>query len=172
MKDGSRILIVDDDEATLTALAGLLELEGYLVEKARNGKQALEKLSAGAPDLILLDLKMPVMDGWQFLSERAKDASAGETPVVLLSGLPFIPNAPGVADSDVDMRDTFLTTHHLLKILRAHGVPRLAFASTSAIYGVQPTVLTEDTLNATYKSRMALVRVEGKLYAIDTGVHE
>ena len=98
MKDGSRILIVDDDEATLTALAGLLELEGYLVEKARNGKQALEKLSAGAPDLILLDLKMPVMDGWQFLSERAKDASAGETPVVLLSGLPFIPNAPGVAD--------------------------------------------------------------------------
>jgi two-component system response regulator PilR (NtrC family) len=96
--DGNRILIVDDDEATLTALAGLLELEGYSAEKARNGKEALEKLSAGAVDLILLDLKMPVMDGWQFLTERAKDVSARETPVVLLSGLPFIPNAPGVAD--------------------------------------------------------------------------
>jgi CheY-like chemotaxis protein len=98
MKDRSKILIVDDDEATLTALAGLLELEGYRVEKARNGKEALEKLLAGAPGLVLLDLKMPVMDGWQFLTERAKDGSASETPVVLLSGLPFIPNAPGVAD--------------------------------------------------------------------------
>jgi CheY-like chemotaxis protein len=98
MKGRSRILIVDDDEATLTALAGLLELEGYSVEKARNGKEALEKASAGDLDLILLDLKMPVMDGWQFLTERAKEKSARETPVVLLSGLPFIPNAPGVAD--------------------------------------------------------------------------
>ena len=98
MRDRSKILIVDDDEATLTALAGLLELEGYRVEKARNGKEALEKLLAGAPGLVLLDLKMPVMDGWQFLTERAKDGSASETPVVLLSGLPFIPNAPGVAD--------------------------------------------------------------------------
>jgi CheY-like chemotaxis protein len=98
MKDRSKILIVDDDEATLTALAGLLELEGYSVEKARNGKEALEKVSASGPGLILLDLKMPVMDGWQFLTERAKDGSASETPVVLLSGLPFIPNAPGVAD--------------------------------------------------------------------------
>jgi len=98
MKSRSRILIVDDDEATLTALAGLLELEGYSVEKARNGREALERASAGSLDLILLDLKMPVMDGWQFLAERAKDAAARETPVVLLSGLPFIPNAPGVAD--------------------------------------------------------------------------
>jgi CheY-like chemotaxis protein len=98
MKDRSKILIVDDDEATLTALAGLLELEGYRVEKARNGKEALERLLAGAPGLVLLDLKMPVMDGWQFLTERAKDVSASQTPVVLLSGLPFIPNAPGVAD--------------------------------------------------------------------------
>jgi CheY-like chemotaxis protein len=98
MKDRIRILIVDDDEATLTALAGLLEIEGYAVEKARNGQEALDKVSAGAPDLILLDLKMPVMDGWQFLAERAKDPSSRKTPVVLLSGLPFIPNAPGVAD--------------------------------------------------------------------------
>jgi CheY-like chemotaxis protein len=98
MKDRSKILIVDDDEATLTALAGLLEHEGYRVEKARNGKEALERLLAGAPGLVLLDLKMPVMDGWQFLTERAKDVSASQTPVVLLSGLPFIPNAPGVAD--------------------------------------------------------------------------
>ena len=100
MTRGNRILIVDDDESTLVSVGGLLELEGYSVEKARNGREALDRLAAmrEAPDLILLDLKMPVMDGWQFLTEREKEAAARDAKVVLLSGLPYIPDAPGVAD--------------------------------------------------------------------------
>jgi UDP-glucose 4-epimerase len=50
----------------------------------------------------------------------------------------------GVADSDVDLRDTFLSTHNLLKVLREHKILRLAFASTSAIYGMQEGLLTEE----------------------------
>jgi UDP-glucose 4-epimerase len=50
----------------------------------------------------------------------------------------------GVADPDVDFRDTFLTTHNVLKLARAHKIPRLAFASTSAIYGDLKRKLTED----------------------------
>lgn len=50
----------------------------------------------------------------------------------------------GVVDPDVDHRDTFLTTHSLLKVLRLHKIPRLAFASTSAIYGVLPGLMRED----------------------------
>ena len=50
----------------------------------------------------------------------------------------------GVTDSDVDLRDTFLTTHNLLKVLRALKIPRLAFASTSAIYGMLPGLMRED----------------------------
>lgn len=50
----------------------------------------------------------------------------------------------GVADPDVDLRDTFLTTHNLLKVLRQQNIPQLAFASTSAIYGVQPELLHEN----------------------------
>jgi CheY-like chemotaxis protein len=92
------VLIVDDDEATLRALRGFLEVEGYAVETARDGQEAFEKLDAmEPPGLILLDLKMPVMDGWEFLSER-RDRTSRKVPVVLLSGLPYIPNAPGVAD--------------------------------------------------------------------------
>ena len=100
MTDRTRILIVDDDETILSGIGGLLELEGYPVEKARNGREAFDRLVASrdAPGLILLDLKMPVMDGWQFLTERAKDPSVRDVPVVLLSGLPYIPNAAGVAD--------------------------------------------------------------------------
>jgi CheY-like chemotaxis protein len=98
MRNRNTVLIVDDDESVLASLGGLLELEGYAVETARDGKEALDKLAAIAPPgLILLDLRMPVMDGWQFLAGRAREASARQTPVVLLSGLPYIPNAPGVA---------------------------------------------------------------------------
>ncbi len=50
----------------------------------------------------------------------------------------------GVADSDVDFRDTFQTTHSLLKVMREQRIPRLAFASTSAIYGEQPGLMRED----------------------------
>jgi UDP-glucose 4-epimerase len=50
----------------------------------------------------------------------------------------------GVADPDVDLRDTFLSTHQLLKVLRAQQIRRVAFASTSAIYGVHPGRMTED----------------------------
>ena len=95
----SKILVVDDDDAILRSLRELLESEGYGVETAHNGREALDKLARMEPPrLILLDLKMPVMDGWQFLSERSQVAASARVPIVLLSGLPFIPNAPGVSD--------------------------------------------------------------------------
>jgi CheY-like chemotaxis protein len=94
-----KILVVDDDEAILDSLRDLLESEGYGVDVAHDGREALDKLAQmEPPQLILLDLKMPVMDGWQFLSERSTDAALPRVPVVLLSGLPFIPNALGVSD--------------------------------------------------------------------------
>ena len=99
MKGSARVFLVDDDDALLEALGSLLESEGYEVETARNGREALEKLATTAPPgVILLDLKMPVMDGWQFLAARSAESVAVSVPVVLLSGLSFIPNAPGVAD--------------------------------------------------------------------------
>lgn len=99
MKGSPRVFLVDDDDALLDALGSLLESEGYEVETARNGREALEKLATTEPPgVILLDLKMPVMDGWQFLAARSAESVAVSVPVVLLSGLSFIPNAPGVAD--------------------------------------------------------------------------
>jgi UDP-glucose 4-epimerase len=50
----------------------------------------------------------------------------------------------GVADSEVDLRDTFLTTHNILKVMRDHRIPAIAFASTSAIYGELPGLMRED----------------------------
>lgn len=60
------ILVVEDDEAILSSIEALLVDEGYTIVTAVNGAEALERLTRCTPRLILLDLKMPVMDGWTF----------------------------------------------------------------------------------------------------------
>ena len=97
--DRGMVLVVEDDSATRQGLIQFLEDEGYPAVGAENGKRALEILERiETPGLILLDLMMPVMDGWQFLAQRGVVEGARACPVVLLSGLSFIQDAPGVAD--------------------------------------------------------------------------
>ena len=67
------ILVVDDDPGILDAVAELLRLEGYEVETAANGMAALEAIDRARPALVLLDMRMPVLDGWgvaRMLAER------------------------------------------------------------------------------------------------------
>ncbi len=63
------VLVVEDDEDLAALEAGLLEEHGHRVEVARNGREALEALERSTPDLILLDMKMPVMSGREFADE-------------------------------------------------------------------------------------------------------
>ena len=92
------VLIVEDDPDIRDFMQFLLSSSGYETMTAANGREALERMRERTPCMVLLDLMMPVMDGWQFLSERSADAASPKVPVVLLSGLPFIPNAIGVSD--------------------------------------------------------------------------
>jgi two-component system, chemotaxis family, chemotaxis protein CheY len=77
-----RVLVVDDDPDILDALSEILEAEGYDVQRARNGREALQRLEQGLPDLVLLDLMMPVMDGWEFARSLAPGA---RPPIIVLS---------------------------------------------------------------------------------------
>jgi DNA-binding response OmpR family regulator len=77
-----RVLVVDDDPDILDALSEILEVEGYEVQRARNGREALQRLEHGPPDLVLLDLMMPVMDGWEFARSLDPDA---RPPIIVLS---------------------------------------------------------------------------------------
>jgi CheY-like chemotaxis protein len=61
-----RVLVVDDDHDVLEVLQDSLAGEGYAVATARNGAEALERIRQAPPDVILLDMRMPVMDGWAF----------------------------------------------------------------------------------------------------------
>ena len=60
------ILVVDDDESIRTTVSDVLDLEGYRVVTATNGAEALQRIAETPPAVVLLDMRMPVMDGWGF----------------------------------------------------------------------------------------------------------
>ncbi len=78
-----RILVAEDDPAILTGVADLLESEGYSVERAENGTAALERFRASPPDLVLLDVMMPGMNGYDVC--RAIRQENRTVPVVMLT---------------------------------------------------------------------------------------
>ena len=69
---GERILLVDDDESIRQVVSIFLTDEGYTIAQAGNGQAALDVLDEFRPDMILLDLRMPVMDGWEFVRTYRK----------------------------------------------------------------------------------------------------
>jgi CheY-like chemotaxis protein len=89
MEPTRTILVVDDDAEIRESIADLLRDEGYEAIVASQGREALAQLRGGQRvALIILDLMMPVMDGWAFLEERARDADLKRIPVVVVSATP------------------------------------------------------------------------------------
>jgi len=82
---GKRILVADDDPRNLFAIAAALERQGAFISTAINGRKALEHLATHAVDLLLLDIMMPEMDGYQTLSALRADARLAALPVIVLT---------------------------------------------------------------------------------------
>jgi CheY-like chemotaxis protein len=81
------VLVVEDEDAVGQIVVDTLADEGYEVRRARNGREGLELLDDWRPDVILLDLMMPVMDGWAFRAEQCRRGGpAAAVPVVVISG--------------------------------------------------------------------------------------
>jgi DNA-binding response OmpR family regulator len=78
----TRILVVDDDDTTRELLRGMLERSGHDVREAANGRAGLRDLYTAPPDLVILDVEMPELDGWQTL-ERIRDLS--DVPILMLT---------------------------------------------------------------------------------------
>ncbi len=77
------ILVVDDEEDIRSSVAELLSGVGYRVETASDGADALRRMRARRPDLVLLDLMMPGMDGLELLQRQAKEPALATVPVVV-----------------------------------------------------------------------------------------
>ncbi len=78
------VLVVDDDPDLLNMVELLLDAEGYRVDTARDGEEALQKVAQELPALILLDMKMPGMDGWTFAREF-RNLYDRRAPIVVLT---------------------------------------------------------------------------------------
>lgn len=84
---GGLVLVVDDEPGVRHLARILLSHDGYDVVVARHGKEALGRLTDRCPDLVVLDLHMPVMNGWQFRAEQQRLAPAlASVPVLLMTG--------------------------------------------------------------------------------------
>jgi DNA-binding response OmpR family regulator len=79
-----KVLVVDDDEDLRDSIATLLRRQGYDVEVARDGREALDLVAVGLPGAILLDMRMPVMNGWEF-ARIFRQRYDHLTPIIVLT---------------------------------------------------------------------------------------
>ena len=81
----ARVLVVEDDADLRKSICAVLEDAGFTSWPAENGEVALERARAERPCVILLDLMMPIMNGWEFRSEQLRDPSLSSIPVVIMT---------------------------------------------------------------------------------------
>jgi CheY-like chemotaxis protein len=118
-RTGALVLVVDDETTLRQLTADLLSSNGYAVVQACHGKDGLAQLREHSPDVVILDLNMPVMDGWQFRAEqlRMRDGRLTAVPVLLLTG-------------EDGPRDRFTT-------LRAAGLIKKPFAPDQLLHAIK-----------------------------------
>lgn len=108
MLETKKILIVEDDKFLSLVLKGRLEKEGIIVIQAFDGKDALDVLKKDIPDLILLDLIMPNMSGFEFLETLRQDPQYSTIPVVVISNLG--------QESDIEKAKTLGVIEYYVKV--------------------------------------------------------
>ena len=81
------ILIIDDERPIRNTLKEILEYEKFKVDEAEDGPSGLEKIKSGKYDLIMCDIKMPVMDGWEFMNNVRTTLKMDDIPAIALTSL-------------------------------------------------------------------------------------
>ena len=96
------ILVVDDEPDAIAFVREVLESEGYQVNSAPDGRKGLSSMREAKPDVVILDVQMPEMDGFEVFQEMKKDEELKSTPVIMLTG---IKDKLGIGFSAGDMKD-------------------------------------------------------------------
>jgi len=105
MSDGTArlVLLIDDVDDNVDMYAQFLEFEGYQVETAANGVEGLERARALKPAVIIMDLSMPLLDGWKATRELKTDEKTREIPIIVLTAHAMKGTAETVAASGADV---------------------------------------------------------------------
>jgi two-component system alkaline phosphatase synthesis response regulator PhoP len=121
MKQRPKILLVDDDVDLVKVMSGALESKAYEVIVAYNGQEGLEKARKEKPDLVVLDILMPVADGFTFADQFRKEPSLAKIPVLALTsfseslGQPFPFEVTEYIMKPIKPRDLVAKVEELLK---------------------------------------------------------
>jgi CheY-like chemotaxis protein len=99
---GEQILLVEDNVMNRRLAQFLLKSEGYIVYEATNGREALELVKAHAPDLILMDLQLPELDGFTTTQILKQDATTKDIPVVALTAYAMTGDAERALEAGCD----------------------------------------------------------------------
>jgi DNA-binding response OmpR family regulator len=83
--NGRKVLVIDDEPGIIEIVEANLEGDGFEVISASNGKEGLEKIKREAPELVVLDVMMPEMDGWEVLRNLERDPGTAGLPVIMLT---------------------------------------------------------------------------------------
>jgi two-component system alkaline phosphatase synthesis response regulator PhoP/two-component system response regulator VicR len=129
-----KILVADDEPTLLQLVAFNLRVEGYEVVTARNGLEAVEKTQAERPDLVVLDVMMPKLDGFDVLQELKTNPETEHIPVIMLTALSDDGSVRQGWDRDVDCyltkpfdpMELLSMVDRLLAVREAHGPGRAA----------------------------------------------
>jgi signal transduction histidine kinase/DNA-binding response OmpR family regulator len=84
-RQAGRVLLIEDDESTRAVIHQILSRDGWAIDEADNGRVGLERLAAAVPDVIVLDLMMPEMDGFEFLAELRDRPDGRDLPVLVVT---------------------------------------------------------------------------------------
>ena len=96
------IVVADDDPDILSIVSMSLEAQGYDVHKATNGQEAVELVKAHSPDLIILDMMMPIMSGYEAIAELKADEATKAIPIIGLSAKAMATDMERATDVGVD----------------------------------------------------------------------
>jgi CheY-like chemotaxis protein len=100
---GPLVLIVDDVQDNRTIYVLFLKFSGYRIAEAENGEEALHKATTLLPDIIVMDLSLPVMDGWEATRRLRRDPRTKRIPVVVLTGHALPEHAQAAREAGCDL---------------------------------------------------------------------
>ncbi|MEW6734145.1 MAG: EAL domain-containing protein [Acidobacteriota bacterium] len=135
----STILVADDDATFVDALTMILSVEGYRVVSASNGRKALEQINLNPPDLVLLDITMPDMSGWEICQKIKDSKQTALIPVLIISGKDEIKDKlMGIQVGADDYLTKPLDTEALLERIEEHLRSRQEFVETTSTQPLKP----------------------------------
>jgi CheY-like chemotaxis protein/DNA-binding CsgD family transcriptional regulator len=149
-RGGLDVLVVDDDPSLTDLVAGHLTAEGHRVRTAADGHEALVAIGEARPEVVVLDVRMPVLDGWGVLEALTEEPTTAELPVVVLTG----------SASEEDL-------------IRAHLTGAVAYLNKpfeiAALLGAVTRAAVPPTADEREHRRTQLRGFVGRLAAIDAG---